>query len=596
MSRFLLGGLLATVLCVFVAPGEISAQVVADTQSPLEILYGFTLIDGAGGTPVADGAIAVRGSTIVDTGTRDAVVTRWDKERNVLSIDLGGGFVVPGLIDAHVHLGTVPNRQRAEAELYRHLYSGITSVRDMAGDGRALASLARDSRLGEIDAPDLYYSALMAGPSFLSDPRPQASAAGGVAGEVPWMQAITSDTEMVRAVARAKGTWATGVKVYANLEPNEVMRITEEAHRQGMKVWAHSMVFPTRPLEVVTAGVDVVSHVCRLAWEAMSDAPDEYHHGRLPDYDSFTIEAEVFTEIFREMRERGTILDATLAMYARFDRMAEANPDNAPPVRCRTDFARQLVRRAHEEGVAIAAGTDFGTPPGAPYPALHDEIEELVEHGGLSAMDAIGAATRVAARVIGIEESHGTLEPGKTLNFVLLDQDPIADIENLRTVRAVWKNAARFDRADYAPKGRLTVAGPDAATMDTSTPAELLDSWVALWRSYDLDRVPALFLNDDAVSYFSSEFEGLIQGPDALVEHHRGFGFVSGGTEAASELWVEDAQFSDVGETVVVGGVWYFGDRADRANAGRGPMTMVLVQGQDGWRIAHMHFANYPGS
>jgi imidazolonepropionase-like amidohydrolase len=129
--------------------------------------------------------------------------------------------------------------------------------------------------------------------------------------------------------------------------------------------------------------------------------------------------------------------------------MIEQNPDNSTPRRCDTDFARGLVRQAHAIGVPIVAGTDFNTPPAAPFPALHQELEELVAHGGFSPMDAIASATRVAARALGIEATHGTLEPGRSVNFVLLDSDPSADIANLRTVRAVWKNAARFARSDF---------------------------------------------------------------------------------------------------------------------------------------------------
>ena len=95
----------------------------------------------------------------------------------------------------------------------------------------------------------------------------------------------------------------------------------EYLHRQDMQVWAHSMVFPTRPLDVVRSGVDVISHVCRLAWEAMANAPAEYRHDQTPQFGNFSAESPVFTELFREMKNRGTILDATLAMYVRSDRL-----------------------------------------------------------------------------------------------------------------------------------------------------------------------------------------------------------------------------------------------------------------------------------
>lgn len=439
----------STFLTVAVCTG-LCAPVAAQAQSsaPLEILYGFTLIDGRGGLPIPDAALAIQGNEILTVSTRRELLSGPDAPRDAVATNLGGGFVVPGLIDAHVHLATAPNRQRAEAELYRMLYAGVTGVRDMAGDGRALASLARDSRLGLIDAPDVYFSALMAGPSFLSDPRPQSSAAGETAGDVPWMQAITPETDLVTAVAQAKGSYATGIKIYANLEPAIVRNITAEAHRQGMRVWAHSMVFPTRPLEVVTSGVDVISHVCRLAWEGMADAPTEYHHDELPLYDHLDAESAIFTELFDAMKREGTMLDATLAMYAR----AGENPDNPLSDRCQVDFARSLVERAHREGVPIIAGTDFSTPRTDPYPSLHRELEELVNFGGLSAMSAIESATRVAAEAIGIEDTYGVLERGRPVTFVLLDRDPLQDIGNLRSVKAVWKNGERFDRSSYRPR------------------------------------------------------------------------------------------------------------------------------------------------
>jgi cyclophilin family peptidyl-prolyl cis-trans isomerase len=123
--------------------------------------------------------------------------------------------------------------------------------------------------------------------------------------------------------------------------------------------------------------------------------------------------------------------------------------------------------------------------------------------------------------------------------------------------------------------------------------AALIAVWVGLWRTYDLDRVSELFLPDARVNYLSSEREGLIVGIDAVIEHHRGFGFAPGGLEPEQELWVEDIAGVSYGNTGVVTGVWYFGDRASRSGAQRGPMTVVYTLYGDEYRIGHMHFANY---
>jgi hypothetical protein len=93
------------------------------------------------------------------------------------------------------------------------------------------------------------------------------AARGRVAGEVPWMQAVTDETNLPIAMAQARGTGATAIKVYADVSAPLLSAITVEAHRQHMLVWAHAAVFPARPIEVADAGVDAMSHACMLGYE-----------------------------------------------------------------------------------------------------------------------------------------------------------------------------------------------------------------------------------------------------------------------------------------------------------------------------------------
>jgi hypothetical protein len=114
-----------------------------------------------------------------------------------------------------------------------------------------------------------------------------------------------------------------------------------------------------------------------------------------------------------------------------------------------------------------------------------------------------------------------------------------------------------------------------------------------MWNSFDLDRVDALFIRDARVTYFSSERPGLIAGLEALREHHRGFGFVSGGVDRGSRLWLESATAHTYGPVVLVTATWFF-QRRGSDKAQRGPVTLVLVNDGSGCRIAHAHFANDP--
>jgi hypothetical protein len=123
-------------------------------------------------------------------------------------------------------------------------------------------------------------------------------------------------------------------------------------------------------------------------------------------------------------------------------------------------------------------------------------------------------------------------------------------------------------------------------------------AWIALWATYDLDKVDELFLADPPPTYFSSEKEGLIVGLDAIREHHAGFGFVPGGSPPAADLWLEEVHTTVFETAAAVNAMWYFGDRTaaaagDYSGAQKGPMTALFVFDGDSYKIAHMHFAEH---
>jgi imidazolonepropionase-like amidohydrolase len=361
-------------------------------------------------------------------------------------VDLAGKFLIPGLIDSHQHLATPPDRAEAEARLRRDVYSGITGTRDMADDLRQVADLTRAARVGEVASPDIAYAALMAGRSFFEDPRTQAIAAGAKGGEVPWEQAIDASTDMELAIARAKGTYAAAIKIYANLPGSLVMKITAEAHRQGMRVWAHGMVFPATPFEVVDAGVDTVSHTCYLAYQAMAKRPDAYQHRFPLDASLFRQDNAVMAKLFADLARRGTVLDATLHVYREVE--AAAREQHKPPL-CTVALAGRLTNQAYRSGVAISAGTDGDTPLNEPLPSLFDELELLHDVAGLPPMAVLRSATITGAKAMGEEKQMGSIESGKLANMVVLARNPLEDVRNFRTVVLTVKRGRKFPRGDF---------------------------------------------------------------------------------------------------------------------------------------------------
>lgn len=433
----------------------LSSNVQAGGQGKRVLYRGATLIDGNGGPAQPDMAILVQDDRIKIVAPVRELGAEADGSE---VISAQGLYVLPGLIDTHVHLATTPNRIQAQAQALarRHLYSGITALRDMAGDDRSLSELARAARLGEIAAPDIYYAALMAGPTFFKDPRTIASAQAAVPGAVPWMQAVTEDTDLPLAVARARGTSASAIKIYANLPGSLVGNITAEAHRQHMLVWAHAAVFPATPKEVVQAGVDVISHVCMLALQ-VSERVQSYTDPRPVDYARFAQGDDVEMEaLFAEMRRRGTILDATLNLFVSIERRlkdAAQQGSNAPPraLPCTAELAGKLTREAYRNGVRISSGTDYDTSWRDPWPSLFQELEALQDRAGMTPADVIKAATAVAAATFGQDNEMGTVVPGKLANLIFVSRNPLRDVRNLRSVEFTVKRGVLYRRADYRP-------------------------------------------------------------------------------------------------------------------------------------------------
>jgi imidazolonepropionase-like amidohydrolase len=409
-----------------------------------------TLIDGTGGAARQSMTIVADGADIVLVAPDDGVPA--DRSDGAQVFDLAGQFVIPGLIDSHQHIATPPNRAVAEATLRRHAYGGVTAIRIMADDLRQISDLARAARVGEIPGPDIHYAALMAGPGFFDDPRTWQVSQGETPGSVPWMQAITDETDLPLAVAMARGTHATAIKIYADLPGSSVAAITAEAHRQGISVWAHGAVFPASPGEVIGAGVDTISHVTMLAYEAAAGQLSSYKDKPPIDYDRFAAGDDPQLEsLFAQMRARGTILDATASMWTR-TRDAPTDPDGQARARANAALSASLTGQAYRAGVPISTGTDYETDPQYPFPALHDEMAFLAQHCGIPAEQVIRCATLVGARSLGAEATMGTIEAGKLANFVVLAEDPLADLANLRSITCVVKRGHRHDRSEYQPE------------------------------------------------------------------------------------------------------------------------------------------------
>ena len=187
------------------------------------------------------------------------------------------------------------------------------------------------------------------------------------------------------------------------------------------------------PQQMVEAGVDAVSHATLLlralgseGYAALMKDSTGAARGRF--------DLPVFDSLFAEMRRRGTLFEPTLFVY-RGDRK------NTFP------YAAEITRRASELGMPIVAGTDSvgrGDEGAWQLPNLHEELRLLVKEAGLTTDRALAAATRNAARALGVLTDHGTVERDKLADLVILDADPLADIGNTAAIHLVVKRGAVY--------------------------------------------------------------------------------------------------------------------------------------------------------
>jgi imidazolonepropionase-like amidohydrolase len=392
-----------------------------------------TLVDANHPQPLAHQTVVIRNGKI-------AQVFTYGTQQLPDSVDViaaRGKWLIPGLIDTHVHLATDPsgvdNRAATLLVLEKMLYSGITTVRDMAGDARVLSGLSRDALVGDIVSPDIHYSALMAGPEFFVDPRTVVSTRGGVPGKMPYMQAVSASTDVVLAVAEAKGTGASGIKLYANIPAGLVTAIVAEAKRQGMLVWGHAWLNPAKPDDLILAGVGSISHAPLLFKQSRDSVPSAWKHGhhdaRFWD-DSVHADANMFVL----MKEHHTILDATLSAYEQWARQ-DSN------MAWDYEITKRMAAAAYKAGVTICAGTDDDQEA-----FVQHELHLLVHDAGMSNFDALVAGTRNAAMALGMEAQTGTVEKGKTADLVLLSKNPLDDIDNVGAVTLVVKAGTIYNK------------------------------------------------------------------------------------------------------------------------------------------------------
>jgi imidazolonepropionase-like amidohydrolase len=277
----------------------------------------------------------------------------------------------------------------------------------------------------------VHFAVAILGPVQLGKPRGlPAFSAGGASTIIPWLTTFGGQTPVQRTVDSARHIGAAGIKVYSDVPAERVRELAAEGRRQGLKVWSHARIFPGKPSDAVEAGVEVLSHSSLLACEALQTGTWCDHRA--------SVQSEPLARLFALMQQRKTILEPTLATLRYSWTQGGSQPERAKPGSI-LHWSWEATRLARSLGVRIAAGSDVPLKAGGALPAIHDEMELLVTRAGLTPLEALTAASRTGAEILGVDRTSGTVQVGKPADLVVLAADPSSDIRNTRRITHVIK-------------------------------------------------------------------------------------------------------------------------------------------------------------
>jgi imidazolonepropionase-like amidohydrolase len=409
---------------------------ITSTSAPsaMLVITNGTIIDGTGADPVPDGMLLIQGDRITAVGSR----TDFGIYPEAAVIDAQGKTILPGIIDSHVH-------SAADAGVRRQLLTdGVTALCDLGSPLDSIAQFLQE-RIGQ----DPVARGFRAGPILTAQGGlPDAILHENLNYEVATPEeARTAVIDLLdRGVDVIKVYFDPGHESFPMLDKERAHAIVREAHARGILVRAHVARVTVWDL-ALGSGVDVIEHVpLPPLTEAeirkqLADSNDPLNDLRTmfrpPEYET----------LLPRMVAQGTAmaptLDAGLATLSRLD-----NP--GPEIRIIIDAILQVVRRFRAMGGIIALGSDRDFHNSDFERGMPIREMKFLLAAGLTPMEVIEAGTRHAAHVCGHGGELGALESGKLADVIIVDGDPLADIEVMRKVVTVIKGGKVAYEAEQA--------------------------------------------------------------------------------------------------------------------------------------------------
>ena len=402
MTKRRISGVLSLTLVLLIL-GSFPAAGQEKKAETLSAIVGATLIDGTGAEPVPNAVIVIEGRKIRSAGPAAQVKV----PAGARKIDAAGKWVLPGFIDCHMH-STSPWTEvqeytdtdslatlRALHMLEMYLHSGVTAVRDVGSPVEAMRALVAGRRLGYIDSIRLVPCGnLIAVTGGHDEGMPGSMAANG-----PW--------EWRKAVREMEKAGFRHIKISPTFTMEEAQAAVDEAKTLGLCITAHgggaSDTIPTSMTRIaVLAGVQTIEHL-----------------------------NEMTEDVLDLMAERRVADVPTLALYRELYRLKRISAFLVEKRGWTQQMHEELFKKARERKIVMGIGTDAGGEYARLYPGIYfTEMKYFVELG-TTPLEAIVAATRNGALILGMADEIGTIEAGKLADLQVLSGDPLKSFDTL---------------------------------------------------------------------------------------------------------------------------------------------------------------------
>ena len=434
-------------------------------------IVGGTVIDGTGTSPVKNAVVVIKGNKIVSVGSKNR--TKYPRDAKV--IDATGKYIIPGLIDMHIHY------HDWMGELF--LAHGVTTVKDLGNVVEWISAVSADVEQGRMRGPRIFYVG-----NGLDAPPPARET--HVAVDTPEMAR--------RAVQLLHSRGACAIKVREKITPELLQAVTAEAYRLGIRVTGH--IRRTDAREAALAGIDGLEHASGVL-QAIANHPREAEAGQ-NELQTFVTDLKAFGKLesaqsealitllvskkvaliptmvnwwrmATERRDDFAREDASCASNQSLTYVPEAvrnwwaasaiynvkNPDDLAQIKLGFKKIQDLLLRHYKAGGKVLVASDtFNSVPGL---SLQRELILLVD-SGFTPMQAITMATHDNAEFLGKGNDLGTIARGKLADLVVLKANPLSDIRNIEQIAMVIKDGQILDTSYHSnysiptPKPKIT--------------------------------------------------------------------------------------------------------------------------------------------